>query len=634
MTIQKQTEKNLISFKQNGLSFLESINENDLSKMIIYANKQYYNNNSVLIDNQYDILKEYIERNYPNNKVVKQIGAPVERNKVNLPYYMASMDKIKPDTNALNNWKNKYNGPYVVSVKLDGVSGMYTTQGNVPKLYTRGNGSVGQDVSNLIPYLKLPSEKNITIRGEFIMKKDVFEEKYKNIAANPRNLISGLINAKTVDTNKYYDIDFVAYEVVYPTMRPSAQMKTLDKLNVNNVHYEIVDNISNEFLSDKLVEWREKYLYEMDGVIVVNNKIYDRVDHNPDHAFAFKMVLSDQMAEAKVIDVIWRPSKDGYIKPKVRIEPIHLGGVKIEYATGFNASYIKNNKIGVGAMIKIIRSGDVIPHIMETIVPATHVKMPDLSYKWTKTRVDIVLKNPNENEVVLEKNITYFFTKLGVPGLSSGNVTRLIEAGFDSVPIIVSMKKDDFLDVEGFQDKMASKIYKNIKTKLKEASLSDIITASNIFGRGIGEKKAQIILNNYPDVLTSEETYEEKLDKLINIDGFAEKTAEYFLDHIDAFLDFIYEIKQQNKLKVEYLSVEKDTSHDLYNKAIVMTGFRNKNLENRLKLIGANMCGSVSKNTYALLVKNKEDITSKIVKARQLNVPCFTETEFTEKYLQ
>ena len=159
MASQKHAEKNLKLFKQNGLSFIESICENDLSKMIINANKQYYNNNPILMDNQYDILKEYIERTYPNNKIVKQIGAPVERNKVNLPYHMASMDKIKPDTNALNNWKNKYDGPYVISVKLDGVSGMYTTEGNVPKLYTRGNGSVGQDVSNLIPYLKLPTEK-------------------------------------------------------------------------------------------------------------------------------------------------------------------------------------------------------------------------------------------------------------------------------------------------------------------------------------------------------------------------------------------------------------------------------------------------------------------------------------------
>ena len=75
------------------------------------------------------------------------------------------------------------------------------------------------------------------------------------------------------------------------------------------------------------------------------------------------MVLSDQIAEAKVVDVIWTPSKDGYLKPRVRIEPINLGGVTIEFATGFNGAFIKDNKIGIGATIEIIRSGDVIPHI-------------------------------------------------------------------------------------------------------------------------------------------------------------------------------------------------------------------------------------------------------------------------------
>ena len=96
-------------------------------------------------------------------------------------------------------------------------------------------------------------------------------------------------------------------------------------------------------LSEVLVMWRDTYEYEIDGVIVNHNKIYPRKSGNPDHAFAFKMILSDQMAEAKVVDVIWTPSKDGYLKPRVRIEPIVLGGVKIEYATGFNAKFIKDN---------------------------------------------------------------------------------------------------------------------------------------------------------------------------------------------------------------------------------------------------------------------------------------------------
>ena len=621
-----------IKFQSDGISFLLTQNEKSLSKMIITANKQYYNNNPTLSDNEYDILKEYIERTYPNNKTIRQIGAPVERNKVELPYPMPSMDKIKPDTKALANWMKKYNGPYILSVKLDGVSGLYTTEGGEPKLYTRGNGSVGQDVSNLIPYLKLPSEKNITIRGEFIMRKEVFETKYKTTAANPRNLISGLINAKNVDKDKYNDIDFVAYEIMQPQMRPSAQMRTLETMNVENVHFENVSTISNDLLSDKLVSWRENYKYEMDGVIVVNNKIYERENKNPDHAFAFKMVLSDQIAEAKVIDVIWKPSKDGYIKPKVRIEPIHLGGVKIEYATAFNAAYIKKNKIGVGAIIKLIRSGDVIPHILETITPASIVKMPELSYKWTKSKVDIVLKNPHENEVVQEKNITYFFTKLGIAGLSSGNVIRLMEAGYDTVPHIVSMKKDDYLDVEGFQEKMAQKLYTSIRNKIKSASLVDLMAASNIFGRGVGEKKIQVILNHYPDILVSDENYEIKFNKLVEVESIAEKTAEYFLDHVEEFIDFIKTIKQQKKLI--FTTTTYDESHALYNKNIVMTGFRSKELEDKIKSVGGNMSTSVSKNTFAVIIKDENSTSSKTEKALNLNIPVMTYKKFINEYLE
>lgn len=85
---------------------------------------------------------------------------------------MGSMDKRKPDTNELDKWKQKYHGDgYVLSCKLDGVSGLYVTEGEKPKLYTRGDGKIGQDVSHFIPYLRLPKEKGLAIRGEFIIPK-------------------------------------------------------------------------------------------------------------------------------------------------------------------------------------------------------------------------------------------------------------------------------------------------------------------------------------------------------------------------------------------------------------------------------------------------------------------------------
>ena len=127
------------------------------------------------------------------------------------------------------------------------------------------------------------------------------------------------------------DIDFVAYEVIKPESKPSEQMNMLTNMDVEVVRFLIENSVSNELLSELLVEWREGYKYEIDGVICCNDQIYDRKRGNPEHAFAFKMVLGDQIAEAKVVGVIWTPSKDGYLKPRVQIEPVVLGGVTIEY---------------------------------------------------------------------------------------------------------------------------------------------------------------------------------------------------------------------------------------------------------------------------------------------------------------
>ena len=93
---------------------------------------------------------------------------------------MWSMDKIKPDTNVLLNWKQN-KGPYVISCKLDGVSGLYTTEGEKAKLYTRGDGKIGQDISHMIPYLQLPTAPNLVIRGEFIISKRLFDENINKI---------------------------------------------------------------------------------------------------------------------------------------------------------------------------------------------------------------------------------------------------------------------------------------------------------------------------------------------------------------------------------------------------------------------------------------------------------------------
>jgi DNA ligase (NAD+) len=628
--------KLLAEFAKNGLPVLKDLSEQKLTNMLRYASKKYYNQEPVITDNQFDIIKDYIEAKFPNNSVVLEVGAEVDRNKVKLPYLMASMDKIKPDTEALNNWKRLYKGPYVISCKLDGVSGLYTTEEGTVGLYTRGNGQIGQDISHLIPHLRLPKIKNVVIRGEFIIPKTVFASKYASKFANPRNMVAGIINHKTI-TNAVNDMQFVAYEVIKPVLKPSEQMAFLASIDVETVQNMKWANpeLTNDSLSELLVDWRSNSKYEIDGVIVANDKLYPRqTSGNPEHAFAFKMVLSDQIAEAIVVNVIWTPSKDGYLKPRVQIEPINLGGVKIEWATGFNAAFIQDNKVGIGATIQLIRSGDVIPHIKSITVPAPEAKMPDVPYIWNDTHVDIMLEDASQDSTVIEKNITGFFKGIEVDGLGGGNVVKIIDAGYNTVPKIIKMTEADFLKVEGFKQKMANKIYTGIREKIAGASLVLIMAASNIFGRGFNNKKLELIMGEIPDILVSNKSVPSKIAAVEAIKGMAHKTAEAFVSKIDDFKQFLVECGLQQKLsaKKAVILVEVDEDHPLYNKTVVLTGTRDKQVIDILKQVGANQGASVSKNTHLVVAKEKDDNTGKADEARKLGIPIISVDEFISKY--
>ena len=623
-------------FKEEGINLIEQSSEEQLAKIIKEANKLYYNENPIFNDNEYDIIKEFVEEKYPTNKVLSEIGAPVsKKEKVTLPYFMGSMDKLKSE-DAVNKWVEKYPSDYIISAKLDGVSGLYSTENGIPKLYTRGNGKVGQDVTHLIPYLKLPQDLGLTIRGEFIIEKQIFDQFYKAEFANPRNFVSGIINSKTINKDKLNHIDFVAYEVITPVLPIREQIKLLSSKQVECVLSEEKDILSVDFLSKLLVSWRESYKYEIDGIIVTHNKVYERKEKNPEYSFAFKMILTEQIAEAKVVQVIWNPSKDGYLKPKIQIEPIYLGGVKIEYATAFNAKFIEDKKLGIGALVKIIRSGDVIPYIMEVTQPATEIKFPDIPYYWNDTHIDIILENISDNSVVLNKNITMFFTTLNVKQLSEGNVKRIINSGYSNVPAILKMSVGDFLKVEGFKDKTAENIFKSIKEKVNSSSLSTFMVGSNIFGHGFGKKKFDIILKAYPNILT--DTIESNIieERLLSVKGIALKTAKDFCDKKDKFVEFMKDCDLHDKLLTDTAKmslVEIDDEHVLFEKNIVFTGFRDKELIDLLeKKYSVKITSIVNSKTFALVVKDISEDNSKIKKATELKKPVYTKDDFISKF--
>jgi len=644
----KKTPSTLTEFKQKGISVLDALSEKELSTLVLFTNEDYYNNPSttLLSDNEYDILKEYVQKRFPKNEAIQEIGAPVGKNKAVLPFMMPSMDKIKPDTQALAQWMSKYHGPYALSCKLDGVSGLFYAENPAqPKLYTRGDGKIGQDIHSLLKKVAFPKPTQpMVVRGEFIIPKAVFDAKYKTTFANPRNLVSGIINSKTTD-EKVKDVHFVAYEVISPAIKPSEQYLFLKQAGFEVVKNQFENTLSNETLSALLTHWRGGYEYEIDGVIVANDDIYARQEGNPEHAFAFKMVLTDQLVEAKVVDVIWTASKNGYLKPRVRIEPVVIGGVTIEYATGFNGQFIESNRIGVGALVQLTRSGDVIPHILSVITPAEITKMPDVAYHWTETHVDLVLDNIGEDMTVRQKNITDFFVGLGVDGLSTGNTKRLMEAGFDSVAVIIHMNPADFAKVDGFKTKMIDKLYTGIREKVEQASLLDIAAVSNKLGRGLGKRKLQPIFETYPGILTDQSTDEEKRSALVKIAGIGKENAKSFVENIPVFLDFLKVCGLEGKLVASlppsttlvapYEKIESpvmENKHILFGKHIVMTKVRDKEVLANLAKYGGILDENMSKNIFVLIVKSMHDSSSKMEYAREHGIPMMLPCEFIDKY--
>jgi DNA ligase (NAD+) len=628
------TFKYIQKFKNQGIDILQMCSEKIIENMIRITDQYYYKNNKpILTDEQYDILKSYALERYPDNLTVRNghLNVEISKDKVDLPYFMGSMEKIKPDTTALTNWKLNYKGPYVISSKLDGISALYSTENGTKKLYTRGNGSKGLDISYLIPYLQLPSIEDITIRGELLLTKELFENKYKGIYKNVRNMIGGVMTTKKVEIDKWQDIDFVGYEVINPVLKPSKQMEWLQDNNVITVTNYISRSISNEGLSKLLLETRDSDPYDIDGIIVVNDKIYERTTRKcPKHAFAFKMVLSDQVMESHVVNIHWQISKNGYIIPKIEVVPVEICGATITYASGHNAAFIEKNNIGVGAVVQMIRSGDVIPKIQAVVKPADKPLMPTVPYVWNDTHVDIILKDVETNKTVIMKKILSFIQTLDVPSFGEGNLKKVFNAGYDTISKILTMTPEDFMTIPGFKTKLSNKICNGIKNKLENISLPDLIVATNIFGRGFGKSRAKNILKHYPNILTSDESEEDKMEMVEELDGFAHKTAELFVPYIPKFIEFIHKTNLQHKLVVQTKKV--NTSHPLYQKIIVMTGFRDKQLEKEIIDAGGEIKNSVSKKTFVLLVDSLDSDSGKADKARKFNVPLMTPYAFTNTY--
>lgn len=596
----------------------------------------YYNEGmSVITDEKYDIIKEYIND--------KKIGAKLREgdNRAKLPFWLGSADKVTPENpNEFKRWKEKnLADEYIASAKLDGVSCLLVYDGKETKLYTRGDGVVGADISYLKEYFNIPKLKEpIAIRGELIIKKHVYQEKYSEDYRNPRNMIAGLIGGKTSRAG-LVDVNFVTYEIVDIgvnegdfSFEPEQQLKKLKELG-----FKIVDNIkfdkkylTIESLKRLLVKLKSDYKYQVDGVIIQPNKKYDRnTEGNPDYLLAFKMNM--ESFETIVRDVKWNVSRMGQLKPVVVFDPISTGDVIIKRATAHNAKYIVDNKIGVDSVIEVTRSKDVIPFIV-SVVKSTSPLLPK-NYIWDKTHTNILTagNDTEHTDNICKKVITNFFAVLEVKHLSSETVSKMYDNGLNTVMKILTATEKRLMKVPGFGAKTVQRIYEGIHSTLSEVEEYKLLTASGIFGMGMGEKRIRLLLQHIPN-LTDINGKKYGISKITKIEGFSDIMAKRVVDNLQNARLFIQAMsKHANIVKPKQIDNKQES---LLGKKFVFTGFRDTALKDIIQNRGGNVTDSVSKNTTCVVIAKKgaDGGTTKVLKAKALGLPVIAKDEFIELY--
>ena len=636
--------------KLNALETISELSVKELEEIIVYVADKYYNTSiSIINDATYDLLIDFLRLRDPKSKILKNIGAPIKsKNKVKLDYHLGSMDKIKPvDCRKFDSWIKKYKGPYNLSDKLDGVSALlvYKKDESI-KLFTRGTATEGHDITVLIKYFNLPSFEEIkqyvskkkivsddkdnlmAFRGEIIINQKIFEKNWSKTLKNARNSVSGLVNSKNINSDLAKDTNLVLYEVVDPFLKIDEQFKMLNELGFKVVKNKTVSTISFEILSKYLRDRRSSSEYLIDGIIITDSQKHDRnTDGNPEYAFAFKDILEDQITQSTIIKIEWNISKNGYLNPTVIIEPVCIGGVEIKRVSAHNAKYVVDNKLGVGAIIEIIRSGDVIPYIQKVIKPALKIDLPKGTWYWNETEVDII-SNDIESDELKIKNLQFFFSTLNTKGMGKKNVEKIYYSGLNTIEKILKANESDLLKIEGFKEKTSSNLILAIKESLTNVNLARLIAASNALGEGMGERRLKQVLDTYPNLITDYKKWSKKefIDKIKELEGWEDKTSSVLVNNFDEFIKFYNKIKS-------YITLEKKIEikqSKLTGLIIVLTGFRDNDLQEKLEAIGVKISSSVSKNTDYLVVKDKETIndgTSKVQKAQDAGVKIITKDQ-------
>lgn len=645
----------------------------ELIKLIEKANYDYYTlDNPTVTDREYDNwMSELldIEERHPEIKrkdsPSEKIGGEVisEFKKVEHKIGMFSISDVFNESEIVafdERIRKEFPNPsYVCELKIDGLAvSLQYEKGILKRAATRGNGLVGEDITHnvktigTIP-LRLNKPVDIEVRGEIYMPLKAFnelnEKRLKNgeqIFQNPRNAAAGSIRQLDSSVAKSRKLDAFLYHV--PETDKKTHYEALMELKelgfIVNPNIRLVKNIDE--ILDYINEWtarRGELPYDIDGIVIKVNDIHMQRELGftakyPRWVIAYKFPAED--VKTRLTDIVCTVGRTGQITPNAVFDPVKVMGSTIRRATLHNGDYINSKNLKIGDNIFVHKAGDVIPEVVgpcledrtgnerEFVMPD---KCPICGAGLVLTESGIDLKCPNDLCPArnIESLIHFCDRKaMNIEGLGE----RIIE-DFYNMKFITSIidiynikdRKEELIELEGFGDKSVNKLLDNIE-KSKQNSLEKLLFAIGI--SGIGEKNAKILAKKFMNIDNLMNASLEDLTNISDVGPILANSIYNFFRNEDN-IKLINDLKNIG-MNMNYLGAQIKENEELLNKRIVVTGTLKKytrdEIQNLIELNGGLWSTSVTKKTYAVIVG--ENPGSKYDKAKELNIPIWTEEDF------
>lgn len=632
---------------------------------IAEANRAYRNGAPIMTDLAYDALVDKLKRIDPDNDWFKKTEPgmdSVDGRKVQLPFPMKSLDKVKT-MGDLKLWTTRSglssNDLVTITPKFDGISLLCDEK----SLMTYSRGGSENEGMDCLEHMVLMKNVKHDVRfpytfGEAIINKKNWEDHFKG-KINPfsglefksaRNTVSGLFRQDNPSEDLLQFVDFVRYGVFGIDLNKYGKYSSLLEviLSIYGCGPDYVaikvGDLDGKKMEELFYEWSDKYA--IDGLVVyIDNLLeWDRVGRNnstgnPRWAIAYKPEEFCGFEITKVLAVNCKISKSGHLKPTVAVEAVELDGATIDNPTGVNARFCVKNGIGKGAVVKLIRSGMVIPKIVETIVPADEEtvmkafdRCPSCGKKavWNESMTDMACPDPNCPGTLLAKLI-YFCDKIGYDDIGEEILEMIFEAGIKKPSDFIHLDLNALLGINGMQNSWARKIASRNKEILDNGlPLHKLVEVSDIF-QGIGEKKAiRMFSNLHTDIIRRwlwEGLDRKDIDKMmlgmLSVKGVGESIIREFFNKQEDFLCWFHEIG----IPVRW-NDDKRSGGPLSGYKICFTGVRDKDAERYIVKNGGEVISSVTKNTTLLIVKEFGTQSTKTSKATALGVRTMTLDEF------